>query len=263
MDFITIIIMLLVLMIAPVRQESSESPPTVVESSAQVRSDSATRNAIWVNDFTVTFNGPLANNVSVTEQTGTPVDEASPGFSDAPTTLFMFDGALQNASLRIYKMTDLAQYDFMQARVDELQNLIDTQADLNAADTLPQLPIYTHGQVIKARAQHHDTGTLRGISYLTAYQAAAEPFISDSFTFVFQGMTTDGMYYVSFLAPVTTTLYSDELPTDFDLATFVDNLDAYLADETQTLNNAPDDAFTPQLNAVLDLILSMNIRANQ
>lgn len=221
--------------------------------------------------FSFSYDIALGSNVNIWHYAGDPVEGAAPGFTDAASTTFnLYDAAPAPESLldgrgglRLYAVSDLAQYDFMQVVVDQLQSLVTDQPDLAAYEStsdsssaLPYLPVPTHGQMIKAHAEYVETEQVRGISYIvnSPTMAAAEYFVSSSFWFVFQGISTDGQYYVSAVFPLTTTVFP-EIPPNADLPA---NWDAYVAQSTTNLNEAPAADFTPSLDQYYQLIESIS-----
>lgn len=225
----------------------------------------------------VTFEGvsleyktAVADNVAITRYAGDPVEGAGPGFSDAKHFTFnLYDnpypelvGEAFPARIRVYRMDDLMQYDFMAEKVGELQTLLDEQPDLaqfyEYYMPLPYLPILTHGQFVRARADYFSNDLVRGITYVTAVPlAAAEPLLSNSFQYTFQGISTDGQYYISADFALTVDIFPAEFPQDFDIEAFSENLDQYLIDSVALLNSADASAFMPRLEMLNSVIESM------
>jgi hypothetical protein len=209
--------------------------------------------------FSFSYNTDLGQNVNIVHYAGDPVADAVPAFSDAAYTQFLFyneapaaEGMFDKGGIRLYRTEDLATYPFMNDVVTELQTLLNDQPDLasymqisqDALFPLPFLPIATHGQVIRARAEYVQTDAVQGVSYITVYQAAAEPFLSNSFLYTFQGISTDGQYYVSVIFPVTVDAFPAEAPTDFDMMAFQESLPNYYNDSMTTLNSLESDAIS-------------------
>jgi hypothetical protein len=217
------------------------------------------------------FDSIVGDNVNISQYPGDPVEGAGPGFSNAAHTQFnigylpqapdsFFDST---AGIRVFKTADLAQYDFLQAQVDQLQGLIADQTDLsqyevplgnNMEHTLPYVPVLTHGQVLRAQAHYIETDALTGIAYLTYYAAASEPLLSNSFYYTVQAISKDGQYYVSANFKPTTDLFPAEIPADFDPATFNAQMGAYLVESIATLDAASAEDFSPPL-ATFDAII--------
>lgn len=221
--------------------------------------EDSTTHSIAYDGFSFTYNTELGQNVNIVHYAGDPVADAVPTFSDAAYTQFLFyneapaaEGMFDNGGIRLYRTADLSAYPFMYDIVTELQTLVDEQPDLApymqisqaALFPLPFLPIATHGQVIRARAEYVETDAVRGISYITAYQAASEPFLSNSFLYTFQGISTDGQYYVSVIFPITVDAFPAETPADFDMMAFQESLPTYYNDSMTTLNSLESDAIS-------------------
>lgn len=220
------------------------------------------------------FDDAVAENVNISQFAGDPVEGAGPGFSNAAHIQFNI-GYLPAApdsyfdalgGIRVYKMADIAQYDFLQAQAEQLQALIDEQADLSAYEVplsdssnvqLPFIPLLTHAQVLRARAHYIETDALKGIAYVNYVTAAGEPLMNTSFWYAVQAISNDGQYYVSANFRPTTDLFPSELAADFDPETFYAEMDAYLTESIATLNAAEPTDFTPSLDSFDAIIESM------
>lgn len=232
-----------------------------------VAQEETTTHTVSFDGIGLTFDASIGERVTVYHEAGTPADQGGPGFADATRTIFEIssmnpsDGQPITATIRVYRRANLAQYDFMQSVVDELMMLLEERPDLDTFYTLdtrlPYLPVLLHGQVIRARAQYIQDGSLSGIAYLTAFSAAAEPFLNTSFTYTVQALSSDGAYYISASFPVTVDAFPAEISADFDVDAFSNNIDAYLLDSVAILNATEDDAFSPSLNVFDAVVESM------
>lgn len=234
----------------------------------------AQENTIHFNDFGFSFDSALGSSVNVGQVPGDPVESAGPGFSDAAKTQFTLydygeptDSLFDTGGVRFYRMEDIAQYDFLQAIAGQLQTLLDEQPDLTQFEPginsenggLPYMPLLTHGQIITARAQYIETDALRGISYLTVFRADIGPFTNQDFLYTFQGISSDGLYYITVTFPLRTDLFPE--PQGFDMEAFQQNFATYIAESVATLSSAQPDDFTPSLDAAEALVRSIQINA--
>lgn len=241
--------------------------------SAQESSDST----LTYDGISFTVSDALATNINIVNDPGDPVDISAPGGPEPPYTQFiLYNGAVPNESildgiggLRVYRIADMEDYDLSYEQVTGLQQLLDDRPDpasfyeitvqgANAQDSaLPFLPVFPAAQVTRARAEYIDTDTLSGIRYITAYRQDASPMMNNDFRLTFQGITADGQHYVVAVFNLTTDLFSDTIPDDFDWEAFSENIDAHLNEVVATINGAAPENFTPsltQLNAVIDSI---------
>jgi hypothetical protein len=193
--------------------------------------------------FSFSFDPAIGANVNISQLPGDPVESAGPGFSDAAKTQFILyqpgqidDSLFDTGGVRVYRMEDIAQYEFLLAEVERLQTLLDGRPDLAQfaegsfapAGGLPYVPILTHGQTFTARAKYVETPALTGISYLTEVSAAIEPLGGSFFLYTFQGISTDDEFYVTVTIMLDTELFP--VPEGFDPAAFQENWPTYLAD---------------------------------
>ncbi|MBC7813754.1 MAG: hypothetical protein H7175_21535, partial [Burkholderiales bacterium] len=153
--------------------------------------------------------------------------------------------------------------------VTRLQSLLAERHDLNQfatmsandpANMLPFLPVVAAGQPIRARVQYVSTANLNGITYLTAFQQAAEPLTQRDFLYTFQGLSADGATYVSAVFRVSPQSIPVEVPADFNYEEFLAELPAYVDQTTTQLGSDAPEAFTPSLDTLDTLFNSFATR---
>lgn len=250
-------IMLLILMPGPTSAQSESTSHTIV-----------------FDGIGLTFDTTIGDWVMARQQAGTPLEAAQVGFSDAASTTFLIfsdpypelTGDQFPARISVYRMADIAPYDFLQAEADELATMIDTRPDLTQfyayGNQLPYLPVVSHGQIIRARGSYIDGERLRGIAYLTTIQASVDPLTSRSLFYTIQAITDDGQFYISANFAINTYLFPPEIPLDFDLVAFEENIDGYLADSIAMLQSAGDSAFSPPLPLLESIVHTMTFGAD-
>lgn len=141
-------------------------------------------------------------------------------------------------------------------RVDQLQELLRRKPD-PAEEPYPFLPVWNAGQMMAAQFNYVEFVDGEGIRYLTQYGQAAWPINNKDLFYTFQGLTSDGEYYLSALFPVT----HPDLPPDGDAYIgeaydeFIDGYAGYLDEIEAQLEASASKAFEPGLNA-LDAVVS-------
>lgn len=235
----------------------------IVMSAIGVLAEEETSNTIQYNHIGFTVDASLATNANILN---VPADSEMTFPPEPQHTVFRLYNALPVPEslydsftvVTVYPIADMDGFEQYQAMAEDLSQLLAERPELSAyTESLAFMPIATHGQVLHTRTQYVETDNVKGISYVTAILAAAEPFLSDSFYYTFQGISTDGNYYISVVTHLTTTLYPAEAePVELS---FYDEFDQYLVEATDLLNNAPLDAFSPALPSVESLIASLHI----
>ena len=224
------------------------------------QADTDKTNRVSFNGFSFSFTPALATHVSITQYLTEPPDVFPP---QGKHTHFVIYGESPVDSsivgIRLYHINDLAQNEQMQQQVTQLKALLAKRGDLttNAAGTdspLPFLPVVAAGQIIRARAAYVETADVAGISYITAYQQAAQPLLQSDFLYTFQGISTDGTDYVSAVFRVNPKSFPTEMPSDFDYQTFLDQQPTYLSESAAQLSNAAPESFAPALG-LLDAVV--------
>ena len=246
---------------------------------------------ITFDGFGIAWDGVFADGATVIAHEGEPVDLEAPGGPQPPRIEFaLFQqipwdeipieemgmlGSDREAlgSVQVYRLADVAEYEWSQQQVEALQTLLAGRPDLSEymqTDVeqmtlqLPFLPVFPAAQVLRARAQYVDTDALQGISYITVYRQDVSPFIASEFYYTFQGLTADGAHYVSAVFPVTIEGFLTEYPADFDYDAFVAELDTYFAESIAQINEALAESFSPRLeqfDAVIESFFALETAA--
>ncbi|MEO8609492.1 MAG: META domain-containing protein [Chloroflexota bacterium] len=234
-------------------------------------------NTVQYNGFGFSFDSTIATNVDISQYAGDSPDVQQPGgpephyiqfnlYTRNPAPEAGFDAPI---SVRVYSLADVAAYPDSIAQVQVLQNLVAQRPDLasymtvnsdnTASNALPFLPVMPASQVIRARAQYVETPVLKGVSYVTVYRQDVSPFINNEFRYIFQGLSNDGLYYVSVIFQITAPDFPAEIPADFDYDTFSKEFVDYLTESVGKLNAAAPDTFAPSLTLLDTLTQSFTI----
>jgi hypothetical protein len=94
---------------------------------------------------------------------------------------------------------------------------------------------------------------------LTTFAQDVYPALEGTVQLTFQGITDDGSRYISAVFPLDTSILPDEVGEDFDYDAFSANYEEYLTETREALDALPTDTFTPQLDALLALIGSIEV----
>ncbi len=146
--------------------------------------------------------------------------------------------------------------DNIPGRVTALQALIGGAAPGDSG--LPFLPVFNAAQVFHARYGVLAFGDGSGIRYLTLFAQYAAPINNHEMFYTYQGLTSDGRYWISATLPVSNPILpenADNPPPGYTWDDLSYNYEAYLADVVPQLESQPAAAFTPGL-AVLDALVA-------
>jgi hypothetical protein len=116
--------------------------------------------------------------------------------------------------------------------------------------------------VFHVKTRYLDFASGSGVSFITHYAQGVSPVMAGYPFYTFQGLTSDGQYYVAVFEPVNTAL----LPTDPDAALggqsyeeWFKSYETYLADLTAQLDGLLPAAYTPDLTLIDELVKSIEI----
>lgn len=225
-------------------------------------------NTVSFNDFSFSFYSELATQVNITQYLTEPADIFPP--QGLHTHFVIYGEQLPDSNIvgiRVYRVADLAAYEHTQQQLTQLQSLLAERRDLtsyatNTDSPLPFLPVVAAGQIIRARAHYVGTSDVTGISYITAYQQGPQQLLQQDFLYTFQGVSTDGEYYVSAVFRVNPEAFPTEMRTDFDAQVFLNELPDYLSESTAQLVDAEPSDFAPSLDMLDTVIQSFRFESN-
>jgi len=168
-----------------------------------------------------------------------------------------------SSGLHVYRTADIETLgdERFAAELAAFRNLDLTADPASLTGTLPYLPVQPTVQALHAQAKVITTDTLAGIRYIGYSTLGVEPISEGNIWYTFQGMTSDGLYYVAFRYPVYTGVLP-EVPADYNEAAFEDGYEAYLQTVIDALNNADGEMFVPALSVFDALVSSIEVEGS-
>ena len=111
------------------------------------------------------------------------------------------------------------------------------------------------------QVQYLDFKGGKGLRYLTEFDQAMMPVNNDELFYTYQGLTSDGKYYVAAVLPVNhPSLPLDGKVTGNEPPEFTANFPAYLANTVNGLNSQAANSFTPNLSDLDAMMMSIEIK---
>jgi hypothetical protein len=167
--------------------------------------------------------------------------------------------------LRIYPVNDYRSIygaDPLQQATASINNIIDrlqvilVDRPSTFEDDIPFLPPQHNAQIFKAQIKYLDFKNGSGIRFITQH-ALGGP-ISNQFIFYsFQGLTSDGQYYVALFYPVSTQILAN-MDNGSSFNTLAD-FQSHVQETTQRLNALSANNFTPNLRLLDEVTQSLQI----
>jgi hypothetical protein len=142
--------------------------------------------------------------------------------------------------------------------VASLQTLLQSPQEITP---MPFLPLFNAQQVMHAQIQYLDFQSGQGLRYLTQFDQAFIPINNDELFYTYQGLTSDGKYYVAAVLPVNhPSLPADGTVTGDEPLEFTGDFPAYLANVAASLNAQAANTFTPDLTQLDAMMSSLDVR---
>ena len=147
--------------------------------------------------------------------------------------------------------------------LEEMPDLADYTAFASAGSpdvpNLPMVPPANAAQVFRAHAEYIPFDDGMGVRYLTYYSQAVNEITDRDIFYTYQGISYDGSTYVSVMFPIVTGLLPAEFNPDLDYEAFAANYLTYLQETADALNAQAPELFTPNLNTLDSIMLSLSI----
>ncbi len=126
---------------------------------------------------------------------------------------------------------------------------------------MPFLPLVNATQVMHKQLQYLDFKDGQGVRYLTEFSQGIVPLNNHELIYTFQGLTSDGKYYVAAVLPVT----HPSLPADGTISgdeppEFGSDYLAYLENAANALSTEAANTFTPDLTLLDAVMNSLEIK---
>lgn len=144
--------------------------------------------------------------------------------------------------------------------LEQLRAVLGGRPNMPAGD-LPMLPTVTASQYVQTQVQYVDFANGSGIRYVTAAGLDVSPLSDQVLFYTFQGLTSDGAYYIAAQFPVQSGVLppvSEAMDTQ-QYNEFVAGFENYLADVSAQLNALAPQAFSPDLTLLDNLFASMTV----
>jgi len=207
----------------------------------------------------------------VTEQNGAPWEIAPEHIRFTFSGYDNSVGKFSAIEIVVYPMQDLAATtSWMSNSLPKLQAILASPSAPISPKNLPEVPYFNAAQMFAAQIKIVNFQGGSGVRCVTQYGQAVGP-VSDNGTFYhFQGLTSDGKYYIVAVLPVGASFLSasndpaQPLPADGIPFPAMDSTDpaafeAYFQAVADKLNATDPGAFTPNLSTLDALIQSITV----
>jgi hypothetical protein len=188
--------------------------------------------------------------------------EIYPQYTSLTLSGYILSGKFFEAHISVFpvqRYTELIP-DLIPGRITDLQALISGGA---TGDPLPFLPIFNAAQVFHAQYQVLPFVSGGGIRYLTEYAQYFAPINNTDLFYTYQGLSTDGKYWVSVILPVNNPILPADAtnpPGGLSWDDFNNNFDPYITDMMSQLDSQASDGYTPSLTALDIMVSSITIQ---
>jgi hypothetical protein len=196
---------------------------------------------------------------AVTDSANAPYWELLPEYTRATLQGYPISNHLMKPQIFIYPLKDLGKVNEGAGTiVAALQALLKSPKEI---PNMPFLPLFNASQVMHVHVQYLDFKNGKGVRFLTQFDQAPLPINNYELIYTYQGLTSDGKYYVAAVLPVNhPSLPADGKVTGKEPSEFASAFPTYLANVVKTLNPQAANTFTPDLTQLDAMMSSLEIK---
>jgi len=159
----------------------------------------------------------------------------------------------------------------LEEKISTLKTIL-SERPTSSEKEIPFLPEIDAAQVLRARLKYIDFKNGKGIMFLSQYNTEPALINNQGLAYIFQGLTSDGLYYISASFPVSApilpkdsgaTSFEDyKLPDDFyqDYESNEKSYGAYATKIARKLEALPPGKYEPDLTLFEELIRSLYVK---
>jgi hypothetical protein len=215
-----------------------------------------------------TFDGAIA--AEVMAQTIPATDKDEPPQTTLPRHIkFSFNGyalpdTFHEPRILVYPVAEFkAISEYTSKTIADLRQILAERPE--APKEIPFLPPFHAGQMMRTQIAYIDFQNGKGVRFLTQYAQAYLPINNHELFYTFQGLTSDGQYYVAAILPAShPILPADQMAYEGgDLDTLAQSFDTYIAEIEEQLNVQDASSFSPHLNLFDAMIRSLAVAPSQ
>ena len=151
-----------------------------------------------------------------------------------------------------------------------LQTILSNPGGQYTNDQYPHVPFFNAGQVFAAQEKALSFNGSSGIRFVTQYAQDVSPINNGGLFYLFEGLSSDGKYYMIAILPVNLPFLpadnNQDSPVPSGGITFPQNnapgldFDTYFKKVTQLIDTASSGQFSPPLNSLDSLIQSISVQ---
>jgi hypothetical protein len=216
---------------------------------------------------TFAYDPQIASSVSGEEVPAVNEGQGAPWEVQPVTIKFSFDGypvpdSFTAPEIQIFPVKDFQSMSDVAAKIiDDLRQVIAVHPPASGKKEFPFLPVWNAAQIMHTKVAYFTFANGQGVRYLAMNAQNIAPINNKYLFYTYQGLTSDGKYYISAVLPVTNAILppDDSTIPGGDFQKFSDTFPTYIAAMQDKLDAQSDDAFVPSLTALDNMIKSMTI----
>lgn len=292
MKRLTFVLLLSLLSISGCNKAEPTKSTAKSEQAPQIESLQGSEKRISFEGISFTYDSSLFSEMKPGIAAAAPLQDPSdkPDYVAPKHIAFRFKGdyakkhkqSFFNPKIAIYPVDEYKQafskskeyVDNLEKEIEKLKALLAQQSDTVKGE-IPYIPFIDAGQAFHAHTKRVGFQNGKGILFLTQYNIEPSLINNQGLTYIFQGLTEDGKYYVLATFPVSVSTFPNNTEAKSHLGytlpeSFYKNADAnqkaydeYLVKVTRELEGLSRDKIDPDLTVFEKLVRSIRVEGNK
>jgi hypothetical protein len=147
-------------------------------------------------------------------------------------------------------------------RIQALADLLKAKPEPDKiVEPIPQMSDMEEDELMHAQVKYLDFQNGSGVRFISEYSSDVRPINNEDLVYVFQGITTDGKFYVAIMLPLTQIdlIENEDALTSAQADAMLSDYNKYLSGIAKDLTIADGASFIPKLSLLDKVVTSFNI----
>jgi hypothetical protein len=248
---------------APTASETSTATEPPAATDTPTPQTNATCNEMSLHLDPALATGFTCQSVPEAGDTSAPPFAVNPQYTEITLQGYVLGNRMMTPHIDVFPVGRFGQLlpDTIPPLVTNLQSLINGTAP--GTQELPLLPIQNAGQLIHVQYQVIPIANGKGTRFLSEYAQFFDPINNFDMFYTFQGLTSDGKYWISAVLPISNPLLPADgknPPNGQSWDEFGNAFPKYIADITGQLNSQAPESYSPTIPMLDAMVATIKIQ---
>lgn len=182
-----------------------------------------------------------------------------PTYFEFKLTAYALPDHFHEPFIRVFPVEDYRAISIYAGNIiDSLKQTLISRPAGGSSSSFPFLPMWNAAQLFSAYVNYFDFQNGSGVRFLTMYGQALYPVDNSNLFYTYQGITSDGRYYLSAVLPISHPGLPDKGQVN-DWYAFDEGWNTYITDTIAWMESQNGSSFSPSIDQLDAMMASFNI----